>query len=332
MQTRLYSDLYALIQALCGISFSTSESIRIKSLINRRAERAYKASNYWTRFIKVGEERYCTPEPVAATTTTAGDGYFITTVGNTDYSLIGAGTSAVFTANTATTTLTVTAVTSGVLAIGDAVFFSGVTGNAIITAFGTGKGGVGTYTISASQSTLTARACKSFTPESYFLSTGVGVGTGTVRLANLIVPYSATGADPIDSFLRIYTKKPHKSSSVNELNYYVTFLGAELSSINASLLTVFVTYKKQLTDIYGDGTGEIQAIPYEWFNYLAHGTYADFLRAEGQQEKCQMADAEANEILQDELMKLDEQHTQTIISNRISTNSNMQYRSTGYGS
>lgn len=332
MQTRLYSDLYALIQALCGISFSTSESIRIKSLINRRAERAYKASNYWTRFIKVGEERYCTPDPVAVTTTTAGDGYFIATVGNTDYSLIGAGTSAIFTANTATTTLTVTAVTSGVLAIGDAVFFTGVTGNAIITAFGTGKGGVGTYTISVSQSTGTARACKSFTPDSYFLSTGVGVGTGTVRLANLIVPYSATGSDSIDSFLRIYTNKPHKSSSVNELNYYVTSLGAELSSINASLLTVFVTYKKQLTDIYGDGTGEVQTVPYEWFNYLAHGTYADFLRAEGQQEKCQMADAEANEILQDELMKLDEQHTQTIISNRISTNSSMQYRSMGYGS
>jgi len=332
MQTRLYSDLYALIQALCGISFSASESIRIKSLINRRAERAYKASNYWTRFIKVGEERYCTPDPVAVTTTTASNGYFIQTIGSTDYSLIGASTSAVFTANTTSTTLTVTSITSGTLAIGDAVVCTSIVGNAIITAFGTGKGGVGTYTLSAPQGTLNARACKSFTPKSYFVATGVGVGTGTVRLANLIVPYSATGVDPIDSFLRIYTKKPHKSSSVNELNYYVTFLGAELSSINASLLTVFVTYKKQLTDIYGDGTGEIQAIPYEWFNYLAHGTYADFLRAEGQQEKCQMADAEANEILQDELMKLDEQHTQTIISNRISTNSNMQYRSTGYGS
>jgi len=73
-------------------------------------------------------------------------------------------------------------------------------------------------------------------------------------------------------------------------------------------------------------------IPAEWFEYLAHGTYADYLRAEGQQEKAALADQEANEILLDELMKLDEQHTQTIISNRISTNSNMQYRSMGYGS
>ena len=332
MQTRLYSDLYALIQALCGISFSTPEALRIKSLINRRAERAYKSSNYWTRFIKVGEERYCTPDPVAVTTTTVGDGYFIQTIGSTDYSLIGAGTSAVFTANTSTTTLTVTSISSGALAIGDGVFFTGVAGNATITAFGTGKGGVGTYTISQSQSTATGKACKSFTPESYFVATGAGIGTGTVRLANLTVPYSATGADSIDSFLRIYTKKPHKSSSVNELNYYVTSLGAELSSINVSLLTVFVTYKKQLTDIYGDGTGEVQAVPYEWFNYLAHGTYSDFLRAEGHQDRAAMADLEANEILLDELMKLDEQHTQTIVSNRISTNANMQYRSTGYGS
>ena len=331
MQTRLYSDLYALIQALCGISFSTSESIRIKSLINRRAAQAYKASNYWTRFIKVGEKRYCASDPIAATAITIANGYFIVTVGNTDYSLIGASTSAVFTANISTTTLTVTDVTSGVLAIGDSVFFTGVTGNAIITALGTGNGGIGTYTISTSQSSFTGKECKSFTLASYFVSTGVGVGTGTVRLANLVVPYSSTNVDSIDSFLRIYTKRPHNSSTVNEINYYVTSLGAELlSPHNRQLLSVYVTYKKQLTDIYGDGTGEIQAIPYEWFNYLAHGTYADLLRAEGQQEKCQTADAEANEILQDELMKLDEQHTQNVISNRISTNANMQYRNTYY--
>jgi hypothetical protein len=59
---------------------------------------------------------------------------------------------------------------------------------------------------------------------------------------------------------------------------------------------------------------------------MAHGAYADYLRAEGQQEKAAIADQEANEILLDELMKLDEQHTQTIISNRIFTNSNMQSR------
>ena len=64
---------------------------------------------------------------------------------------------------------------------------------------------------------------------------------------------------------------------------------------------------------------------------MAHGTYADYLRAEGQQEKAAVADAEASEILLDELMKLDEQHTQTVIAKRIFTNMNMQSRYGGGG-
>jgi hypothetical protein len=62
---------------------------------------------------------------------------------------------------------------------------------------------------------------------------------------------------------------------------------------------------------------------------MAHGAYADYLRAEGQQEKAAVADQEANEMLLDELMRLDEQHTQTVISPRIFTNANMQIRSGG---
>ena len=57
MQTRLYSDLFGLIQAMLGMSFSVVEAIRVKALVNRRAQRAYRASNYWTRFLKVGEKR-----------------------------------------------------------------------------------------------------------------------------------------------------------------------------------------------------------------------------------------------------------------------------------
>jgi hypothetical protein len=57
---------------------------------------------------------------------------------------------AVVTGSISGTTLTVTAVTSGTLSVGDLVYGSGVT-SAYITALGTGTGGTGTYTISASQ-------------------------------------------------------------------------------------------------------------------------------------------------------------------------------------
>jgi hypothetical protein len=55
------------------------------------------------------------------------------------------------TGSIATTVLTVTAVSSGALAIGDVISGSGVTAGTTITAFGTGTGGTGTYTVSASQ-------------------------------------------------------------------------------------------------------------------------------------------------------------------------------------
>jgi hypothetical protein len=58
---------------------------------------------------------------------------------------------AIVTAAIAGTTLTVSAVTSGTLRIGQTIEGSGVTDGTIITAFGTGSGGVGTYTVSASQ-------------------------------------------------------------------------------------------------------------------------------------------------------------------------------------
>jgi hypothetical protein len=90
--------------------------------------------------------------------------------------------------------------------------------------------------------------------------------------------------------------------------------------------TAFVTYKAQFTDTYGDGAGETSSVPAEWFQYLAHGTYADYLRAEGQQEKAALADQEAEALLTEELIRLDENHTSGFVSNRIRTNANMQLR------
>lgn len=49
------------------------------------------------------------------------------------------------------TTLTVSAVGSGQLAIGEEVFGTGVAANTVITGFGTGVGGTGTYTVNNSQ-------------------------------------------------------------------------------------------------------------------------------------------------------------------------------------
>ena len=58
---------------------------------------------------------------------------------------------AVVTGAISTTTLTVSAVTSGTLGIGSVLSGTGITSGTTITALGTGTGGTGTYTVSASQ-------------------------------------------------------------------------------------------------------------------------------------------------------------------------------------
>lgn len=56
------------------------------------------------------------------------------------------------TGSIAATTLTITAVTTGVLGVGAVISGTGITVGTTVTALGTGIGGVGTYTVSVSQS------------------------------------------------------------------------------------------------------------------------------------------------------------------------------------
>jgi hypothetical protein len=65
--------------------------------------------------------------------------------------VVGSQTAAIFTGSTSGTTLTVTSVKQGTIAAGQQLFAIGGTQETVITALGTGTGGVGTYTIGTSQ-------------------------------------------------------------------------------------------------------------------------------------------------------------------------------------
>ena len=73
---------------------------------------------------------------------------------------ISSPSAAVFTGSISGTTLTVTAITNGTIAAGQSLFGVGVTSETVITALGTGTGGIGTYTINLSQ-TITSRQMNS---------------------------------------------------------------------------------------------------------------------------------------------------------------------------
>jgi len=95
-----------------------------------------------------------------------------------------ASNSPTFTGTISSTTLTVTSVSSGSLYVGMVVTGSGVTANSTITAFGTGTGGVGTYTLNTGSSVSTAVAMTgSLTTVTLRYTSDPGVyGIGTTTL------------------------------------------------------------------------------------------------------------------------------------------------------
>jgi len=109
---------------------------------------------------------------ITAPAATGGRQYYLVVNSSSTQSIKLCGpSSAVYTAAISGTTMTVSAVTSGTIAIGQAISGSGVTESTRITALGTGTGGTGTYTVSSSQ-TATSTTITSTT-------VGVTVGGGS---------------------------------------------------------------------------------------------------------------------------------------------------------
>lgn len=91
------------------------------------------------------------------------------------------------TASFATNVMTVTVVGSGTVKVGDLVTSAGVAAGTYVTAFGTGTGGLGTYTLSTSPGTITAQAVTTTSyVETPFTITGFPVG-GTGAVGELAV-------------------------------------------------------------------------------------------------------------------------------------------------
>jgi len=133
-------------------------------------------------------------------TTTAGSffvgqEYRITSLGNTDFTLIGATENAVVTGSVDTTILTVTAVTSGALTVGTFISGSGITSGTYITSFRTGTGGIGTYNLN---NTMTAASTTVTGLSPTFTATGVGSGTGTASIAYVLISGIANASGALD--------------------------------------------------------------------------------------------------------------------------------------
>ena len=140
--------------------------------------------------------------------------------------------------------------------------------------------------------------------------------------ANNIIPFTETGKDNIGEFLRVHRNQPFSRNSTIEYDFYVTGGGASLLNIQSgSSDSVYVTYKKEVPFItFAD------SIPLEFYYFIAHGVYADFLRMDGQNEKAIIEEQLALQYLDDELGKASIIANTNIVGKKISTYVNRQSR------
>jgi hypothetical protein len=120
---------------------------------------------------------------------------------------ISSPSSAIFTGSISGTTLTVSVMQSGTIAVGQAIFGQGVAQNTVITALGTGTGGVGTYTVSDSQ-TVASTAINSVASPAIVTGSISGttltvsaVTSGTLKIGQTIEGSGVTDGTIITAFV-----------------------------------------------------------------------------------------------------------------------------------
>jgi|TARA_A100000171_G_C2105408_1_gene132041 hypothetical protein len=145
----------------------------------------------------------------------------------------------------------------------------------------------------------------------------------TISSDNLI-PYTQTSPakDEIAEFIRIHRKRAFLNNSALEYDFFVDSNGANILNIVSSEATsAFVTYKKILTAFT-----ENSSIPAEFFYFIAHAAYADFLRMDGQHGKALAEEQLAKNYLDIELEKIDIRSNNNSINQKFSTYVNRQSR------
>jgi len=141
---------------------------------------------------------------------------------------------------------------------------------------------------------------------------------------NQIITYGSNKdlANNADTIFRIHKQDPTDTLYPEEYTFISMIAGGSnphagdiavkiLSPTVLDSINAFVTYRKDVEDVvkdgsgttglYGDESGDTSAIPFRFFEYMAFGAYADFLRGDGQTQKAQVEDQNAEMILRQEI-------------------------------
>ena len=319
MQTRTYGDLFKLIQSLAGVSsFATTETDDIANLINRRYFEAYQTIQMWPRYLVSSEKRDINAYTLAGATSST------STSVNQDYKFLGTSDDGSFTKDN-------TNIYKGVTTT--SVFIYKNSSNAWVVATGAAAAiqSDGRYRIVSAgtpQFTEADTLKKDLLENVEVFTPRTGSDTLLVTPKNLI-PYSQTDKDTIGEFIRVHRNRAFLNNSSLEYDFFVDGEGANILNISStSDASAFVTYKKVFTPFTTSEnfTTSTEEVPSEFFHYIAHAAYSDFLRMDGQHDKAQLEQDNAQQYLALELERVDVIMNQTTVNKRFSTYVNRQSR------
>ena len=284
---RTYADLLDRIEALAGKdSFTTNEQTRLLSLVNARLYSAYRRCDYWPRYLTVGESRVMT------------DGIIPFTQG-----------SAVVVSGAGTTDADGTYQPVGTFG-GKAIYYLNGDTESYSIVWGT------FWTLISPDAT-----------DLYQDDGGTDPWDGTWSLLDGESPaptFTESTRANIDTFLRVYTGTVYGAQQTGaELDFYVDSDGAHMTNAVSDYNLLYVGYKAIWDGPYAANS---TAIPYEWFEYAAHGAFADWLRSTGNFAQAGSEDAVAESLLNSELMRAQVRYNSQIYATRYSTYVSRQSR------
>ena len=338
MQTRSYKDLFRLITSMIGTGgeLAASEQVQVADFINRRFQQAFNERPIWPRYVVNSEARDIISLVISGLG--AGSSSDRSSVANGNYILAGqddgnaggvAGTNVYYNPATdsqpneqdvgsATVLYKRASTNRWELEDGTDINFN-ANGTVSVDA-----GGGGTLLVEAD----TVKKDNPSEVVTWTLTTADVSGTPLV-VDEQLIPYAQTGKDTIGDFNRIHRKRAFLNNSAVEYEFFVDLNGANiLNIVNSKDGTAFVTYKKEFSRFHVSSNyyNSTAVVPAEFFNFIAHAVYADFLRVQNRQKEAMAEEQVAQTYLALELEKIDIQSNNNTINKRFSTYVNRQSR------
>ena len=335
MQTRSYKDLFRLITSMIGtggeLAASGTEDTQVADFINRRFQQAFDQSPIWPRYFVSSEERTLVLYQLSGGSATSAevDGKYRFFGINSGSFESGGGSATADTniyQNTDSTTTFIYKNSSNAWVVATSISPTDTRssdGKISLNSSGTVQ-----FTEADTSKNDAVEDVTTWTPRA---------GSSLLSVVKkYIVPYaeaklltSDSAKTTIGDFNRIHRKRAFVDNSAIEYEFFVDFDGANILNIsNTNDTSAFVSYKKQFTPftVTSDFYNSTVEVPGEFFNFIAHAVYADFLRVQNRQQEAIAEEQVAQTYLALELEKIDIRSNNNTVNKRFSTYVNRQSR------